>query len=304
MTAFSPGLVLGCIELLEMAVRRDLRLLGISTEFSKIGVMPASKVLDLAQTLRWIHAGSDGLAIVTVEGLRILALGGYEARVRRALLDYIDAVRPPWIQNATFGRAKVIAFAGNDIAQVFVEAGLAHGTDTEVVEFWDELAARARGQKGVRLNAIGRAGERLTIERETIRTGRKPKWVSIDSNADGYDVLSVAGPLDGRHLSIEVKATNLGLAGSFHLTANEWERAIASDLHAFHLWDMSSSCPNLAEITKIEVSAHVPVDHGRGRWESVEIPYEAFAPNFSPQVGIANLAELTTAYRSASAVAP
>lgn len=280
MTAFSPGLALACFELLEMAVRRDMRLAGIATEFSKIGVMPAGKVLDLAQTLNWIRSGDDGRAAVTVEGHRILSLPGYEGRVRRALLDYIDVVRPPWIQNATFGRAKVIAFAGNDIAQVFVEAGLAHGTEVEVVEFWDELAARARGQKGVRLNAIGRAGERLTIERETRRTGQKPKWVSIDSNADGYDVLSVAGPSDGRHLSIEVKATSVGLTGHFHLTANEWERALGSDLHAFHLWDTSSKFPALAVLAKEDIDPHVPADRGDGRWESTEIPFLAFAERF------------------------
>lgn len=280
MKAFSPGLALGCFELLEMAERRNMRLSGIATEFSKIGVMPASKVLDLAQTLNWIRAEDDGRAIVTVEGQRILSMPGYEGRVRRALLDYIDVVRPPWVQNATFGRLKVIAFAGNDIAQVFVEAGLAHGTETEVVEFWDELAARARGQKGLRLNSIGRAGERLTIEHETRRTGRKPRWVSIDSNADGYDVLSIAGPSDGRHLSIEVKATNIGLAGAFHLTANEWERAIVSDLHSFHLWDMSSKSPTLAVLAKENIDPHVPADRGNGRWESVEIPFLAFADKF------------------------
>lgn len=284
MTAFSPGLALGCFELLEMAVRRDMRFASIVSEFSKIGVMPASGVLNLAQTLNWIRAGEDGRATVTVEGHRILSLPGYEARVRRALLDYIDVVRPPWIQNATFGRAKVIAFAGSDIAQVFVEAGLAHSTEIEVVEFWDELAARARGQKGVRLNAIGRAGERLTIESETRRTGRKPRWISIDSNADGYDVLSVAGPADVRHMSIEVKATRIGLAGSFHLTANEWERAIVSDLHAFHLWELSSGCPALAVLSKDDVAPHVPADRGEGQWESVEIPFGAFSHMFAPQV--------------------
>jgi hypothetical protein len=87
----------------------------------------------------------------------------------------------------------------------------------------------------------------------------------IDSNADGYDVLSVAGPSDGRHLSIEVKATNVGLTGSFHLTANEWERAFFSDLHVFHLWNISSSCPTLAELSKDDVAPHVPVDCGEGQ---------------------------------------
>lgn len=283
MTGFSPGLALGCFELLEMAQRHDLRLASVAVEFSKIGVMPAMSVLDLAQTLNWVLAGEDGRAVVTVEGHRILSLSGYQARVRRALLDYIDVIRPPWVQNATFGRAKVIAFAGNDIAQVFVEAGLAHGTDREVVEFWDELAARARGQKGVRLNAVGREGERLTIKHETRRTGREPRWISIDSNADGYDVLSVSGPSDGRHLSIEVKATTIGYAGSFHLTANEWERAIVSDLHAFHLWDMSANAPSLAVLTKEDVDPHVPADRGDGRWESVEIPFGAFSDRFEAQ---------------------
>lgn len=286
MTGFSPGLALGCFELLEMAERRDLRLASVAVEFSKIGVMPAKSVLYLAQTLNWVRAGEDGRAVVTVEGSRILSLSGYEARVRRALLDYIDVVRPPWIQNATFGRNRVITFAGSDIAQVFVEAGLAYGTDKDVVDFWDELAARARGQKGVRLNAVGRAGERLTIELETRRTGRVPKWVSIDSNADGYDVLSIAGPADSRNLSIEVKATTVGAAGSFHLTANEWERALVSDLHAFHLWDMRAASPALAVLSKEDVDPHIPADRGNGRWESVEIPFGAFSGRFEVQAGL------------------
>lgn len=283
MTAFSPGLVLGCFDLLEMALRRNLVVARISMEFSKIGVMPSAKVVELAQNLNWLRTGDHGEAVVTVEGHRILSSGEYEARIRRALLDYIDIVRPPWIQNAVFGRAKVIAFAGSDIAQVFVEAGLANGTDRAVVEFWDDLAARARGQKGVRLNAIGREGERLSIEHEKERTGRDPKWVSIDSNADGYDVLSVVGSTDGRLLSIEVKATTIGLAGSFHLSVNEWERALVSNLHSFHLWDMSSGSPALAILSKDDVDPHVPVDRGEGRWESVEIPFGAFSGMFEPR---------------------
>lgn len=281
MSAFSPGLALGCFELLEMAVRRRLQFSRITSEFLKIGVMSSSKVLELAQALNWLRPDEEGLAVVTVEGERILSSGGYEGKVRQALLDYIDVVRPPWIQNATFGRAKVIAFAGSDVAQVFVEAGLAYGTDASVVEFWDELAARARGQKGVRLNRIGREGERLTIAYEKDRTGREPKWVSIDSNTDGYDILSISGPADSRLLSIEVKATTLGLAGSFHLTANEWERAIVSDLHAFHLWDMSLGDPALAVLSKDDVDPHVPADRGDGQWMSVEIPFEAFSNRFN-----------------------
>ena len=57
-----------------------------------------------------------------------------------------------------------MAFAGNGVAQVFVEAGLANGFDDDVVAFWDELAARARGLRDVKLSEFGREGEKLTIK--------------------------------------------------------------------------------------------------------------------------------------------
>ncbi|MGK2914720.1 MAG: DUF3883 domain-containing protein [Porticoccaceae bacterium] len=284
MTAFSPGLVQSCFELLEMAVRRKLPSAQISVEFSRIGVMPSARVVELAQILNWLQAGADGSAVVTIGGERVMSFGGYEGRIRQALLDYIDIVRPPWIQNATFGRARVLSFAGSDIAQVFVEAGLAHGFGDEIVAFWDEIAARARGQKGARLTGIGRAGERLTIAYERERTGREPKWISVESNEDGYDVLSVAGREDERLLSIEVKATTVGIGGGFHLTTNEWDRAVFNDIHAFHLWDISRPVPSLAVLSKVEVDPHVPANRGGGAWESVEISFGAFADQFSAQM--------------------
>jgi hypothetical protein len=91
----------------------------------------------------------------------------------------------PLIQNASFGRKKVIAFAGTQIGQVFVEASLADGDDDGVVAFWDAMAVMARGQKNDRLTAVGRQGERLTLAYEKMRTGREPKWIAIDNNEDG-----------------------------------------------------------------------------------------------------------------------
>ena len=148
-------------------------------------------------------------------------------------------------KNASFGRMKVIAFAGNQIGQVFVEAGLADGTDDDVVAFWDAMAARARGQKNHRLTAIGRQGERLTIDHEEGRTGRKPKWMAIDNNEDGYDVLSIVDTEDPRSLSIEVKSSTMGLSGVFHLSRNESDRAEETENHSFHLWDMHPNHPRV-----------------------------------------------------------
>lgn len=280
MIAFSPGIVQGCFDLLEIVDRMPLSFTQIIASFSRLGGLPAGTVVETAQALRWLAAGDGGLAVPTPAGSKILGLAGYEPRLRQALLDYIDNAHPPWLQNATFGRSRVLAFAGGGIAQVFVEAGLASGVERDVVSFWDTLAARARGQKNIHLTKIGREGERLTLAHEESRTGRKPRWVSIDCNEDGYDVLSILGPDDGTQLSIEVKTTQVGLDGYFHLTANEWDRAVDFGSHAFHLWDVSHAQPRLAVLAKADVETHVPANRGFGKWESAEIPFRAFAEKF------------------------
>ena len=201
--------------------------------------------------------------------------------LRQALLDHIEAAKPPWVQCATYGRSRVMAFAGSGVAQVMVEAGLANGYGDDIVAFWDELAARARGLRDASLSRIGREGERLTITHETARTGREPKWVAINNNSDGYDVLSIVGDGDSGSLSIEVKTTTQGLAGSFHLTRNEWEMAQERVCHVFHLWDVKSQPPRLAKGSVEAIAAHVPADSGAGTWESVVIPFSAFDYRFS-----------------------
>lgn len=281
MIAFSPGLAQGCFELLGIASRNALTIPQIHAAFAYLGSLPTAKVIAMAQGLGWLRASEEGIASITLSGARLIALAGYEPMLRQALLDYIDIERPPWLQNATFGRSRVIRFAGSELAQVFVEAGLAYGIDDEVVAFWDVMAALARGQKNSRLSEIGRQGERLSIAHEQARTGRKPKWVAVDNNEDGYDVLSIVEPDDARPLSIEVKASTMGLAGSLHLTRNEWERSQEVESHTFHLWAMKSNGDlALAVIVPIELKQHVPTDAGSGSWESVEIPFSVFHSYF------------------------
>jgi Domain of unknown function (DUF3883) len=281
MVRLSPGIAYGCFELLDITSRNSLTFPQIHASFAYLGSIPAEKITETAQALNWLRVDDKGIATITLSGQRLLAISGYEPMLRQALLDYIDIECPPWVQNATFGRSRVLSFASNEIVQLFAEAGLAHGISDEVVAFWDALAARARGQKSDRLTAIGRQGERLTITYEEARTGRKPKWVAVDSNEDGYDVLSVVASDDARHLSIEVKASTLGMAGSFHLTSHEWERSAEADNHAFHLWAIpANAISRLAVITPSQMQSHIPRNLGHGSWESVKIPFAAFKANF------------------------
>ena len=283
MIPFSPGVAQGCFELLGILSRSSLTLRQAVVSFSHLGSMRSSEIAVFAQETGWVRTSDDGLAVLTPQGLRLLSLVGYEPMLRQALLDHIDTAKPPWVQCATYGRSRVMSFAGSGVAQVMVEAGLANGYEDDVVSFWDDLAARARGLRDASLSRIGREGERLTIAYEEARTGRKPKWVAVNNNSDGYDVLSIIGDRDIRSLSIEVKTTMQGQAGSFYLTRNEWEMAQERTAHLFHLWDVKCAPPMLAKISVDDMSRHVPADSGSGTWESVAIPFAAFVQWFSTQ---------------------
>ncbi|MDO8074830.1 DUF3883 domain-containing protein [Janthinobacterium sp. SUN176] len=280
MLAFSPGLAQGCFELLEIVSRSSLTFPQIHASFAYFGSLPTAKIVATAQVIGWLRANDEGIASISPSGARLISLVGYQPMLRQALLDYIDTERPPWVQNATYGRSRVIRFAGRELAQVFVEAGLASSTDDEIVAFWDSMAALARGQKNGRLLEIGRLGERLSIAHELARTGRPPKWIAIDNNEDGYDVLSVVDSEDLRPLSIEVKTSTLGIAGSMHLTRNEWGRAQEVENHLFHVWSMKLNEPALAILTPEVLQGHIPLNAGQGSWEMVEVPLEAFRDRF------------------------
>jgi len=153
-------------------------------------------LLELIQALGWIRTNDSGIAVIAPFGDRLLGLPDGAPKLRRALLDYVEVVRPPWTMFALDGRKKTLGFAPIEFGQSMTEAYLAEGYDDEVIEFWDRLAAIARGQQDIRLSAIGRDGERLSLAYEKHRTGRDPIWRSIESNADGYDVMSVVSRED------------------------------------------------------------------------------------------------------------
>lgn len=283
MTALSPGILDSCFQMLELFAKTGMTVAGFSMSFPRVGVCRTEDVLEFALGVSWIQPGDSGMVELTASGRRILSIENHESRMKQSVLDFVEEFEPAWVQNATYGRRKVIDFVGSDVRQVLVEAGLATGHDRETVRFWDILAAQARGQKDVSLAEIGRRGESLTIVRESNRTGREPKWVSVDNNADGYDVLSIVAADNPAKLSIEVKATTMGPRGAFHVTRNEWERANEAPFHCFHLWMLrgeNDSESSLAVIEADQMKAHVPIDIGSGVWSLFEVRFSAFTGYF------------------------
>lgn len=277
----SPGLAQAGIALLELLQRRPMTAPELLSGLPKVGAMPASTALSLAETLGWLDITDAGLLQASAAGWKVQSAAGYEAALRCILLHYVEAHKPDWLQNATYGRSRVLSFCPIGVRQVFVEAGLAGQPTSEVVDFWDLLAGIARGLQKDRLLAIGREGERLTLAYEEARTGSKPHWTAIDSNQDGYDVLSVVSGDDRALLSIEVKTSRAGAGGALHLTRHEWEIAVERTEHVFHLWDLGVAPPRLATISMEVMAKHIPADAGAGGWEMVEVPFAAFKDLFS-----------------------
>lgn len=275
----SPSVAFGCVELLGIVSRNAVTPGGVLS--LSLGAVSPKDILDASLDLRWLATSENGLLAPTLRGERTLSAPDDLTRLRLLVLDHIDARIPPWLQLASAGRRELLLQAPAGIRQVLVEAGLAYGDDAETVSFWDTLAARARGMRNALLTETGRVGERLSIAHEKARTGRDPKWIALDSNADGYDVLSRVSSEDQRRLTIEVKASmQARLSGAFHLTRNEWSLAEESINHVFHLWDLGSDTPRLAVLTVEQLAAHVPVDRGDGGWESARISFASFAFSF------------------------
>ncbi len=276
----SPSVAFGCVELLGIVARNAVTAGGVQS--LALGPVSAQDVLKAAIDLSWVTLVPEtGLLAPTPKGARALAAPDDYVRLRILVLDYIDAANPPWVQLATAGRREVLLQAPKGLCQVLVDARLAYGDDQDTVTFWDTLAARARGMRNAALTETGRIGERLTLAYERHRTGREPKWVALDSNADGYDVLSRVSDADQRRLTIEVKASSQrALTGSFHVTRNEWNLAVESLNHTFHLWDVSGLPPRLAVLEIDQLEKHIPENQGSGSWESAMIPFASFAPSF------------------------
>ena len=223
---------------------------------------------------------------LTELGLRIA--DGYLSRMnvqitfREILEQYIHAMRPGWANRMPVGRRETFASLTKDEMYCFSEAGLASEIlNDSLVDWWDGIAAEFRTEREQALLCIGRRGERLTVKYERKRTGVSPKWISVDTNFAGYDILSVECLGSSVPRCIEVKTSERPPDSSeFCVSKNEWDVAVSqSDNYYFYLWLLTREV-QLAIISASEVAAHIATNQGRGQWMSVAIPYSAFSSRF------------------------
>jgi len=279
MRHLTPSVAFGCVELIGVIARNSptandldcLRILSVSGE----------DLLAFARYLRWVELRDTGHLALTADGTAASANGDPRAAIRSLLAAYIDIAQPVWVQTASAGRRELLSHAPPGVQQVFAESGMAYGYDDDIVAWWDSLATCARRVRDDALTEIGWQGERRSLEFERNRTGRDPKWTAVESNLEGYDILSTLSADDARRLTIEVKTSQQPPGSAwFFLSRNEWEHAVAALHHAFHLWTLNGDSPRLAVLSVDDVAPHLPTDCGGGAWQTVRVPFRAFESAF------------------------
>lgn len=201
---------------------------------------------------------------------------------RHCLFDLIITKHHGWARAITLGRAKFLRQLERDEQQCFRAALLTEDPpQSDSVQWWDALSGHMRRHNDQKRMDRAREAEWLTLQHEferlkTLGIHQQPKWIAIDDNTAGYDVLSYdpaeAGP---RNRLIEVKST-IASPLRFYVTRNEWEQALKfGEAYHFHIWDLAAQPPRLFERTASQVEPHIPEDQANGKWSTAEIPVGA-----------------------------
>ncbi len=190
---------------------------------------------------------------------------------------------PEWAKLMTLGRGRFIKRLSSedyrDIRSLFRQAKLLEDPpSSEDVAWWDNIQAHVRLQNDAEKLRRARVAEQLSIQYESTRLAKlglplEPRWMAIEDNTVGYDVLSYnPGQFGPLNKLIEVKSS-IASPLRFFLTRNEWEQANKfGKAYVFHVWDLQREPAVLYEKTVEQIAPHVPQDNKKGQWKTAVIP--------------------------------
>ena len=197
---------------------------------------------------------------------------------RAAIESHITHHNPLWVRFVTGGREHVLRAVEVNGTQCFRNAGLLDAPPSdETSKWWDELAAQVRRDREITLMDQARRAERLSLEFERARLRslgiqKEPRWVSIEDNSAGYDILSYdPGNIEPTNRLIEVKSSTHRPPRIF-ITRSEWEAAKTfGSSYVFQIWQLPDA--TLVQRTVAEMERHIPADNGLGWWTDVQITF-------------------------------
>lgn len=186
--------------------------------------------------------------------------------------------QPVWMKSMKSGRKRFADELSLDERSVFDAAGLmVDPPSREIVGWWDDISGYARFTGSLESMEQAREAELLTLQGERERLKRigiceEPKWLGLDDNFAGYDILTYEEGGTGLvNRLIEVKST-IASPPRFVVSRQEWRTAErAGEAYSFHIWDMQKKPPQLYVRSVAEVAPHIPKDKGDGRWSAAEV---------------------------------
>lgn len=189
----------------------------------------------------------------------------------RSCVENVVLGNPIWLKTITLGRQKFVQKLDRDAASCFRCARLLDDPPSdEVVDWWDRLQSMARRLADQARLEQGREAEKLSLLHEEMRLrslgiNKPPKWMSIEDNTVGYDILSYdPGPVEPVARLIEVKSYKGN--GRFFLSRGEWETARKfGSAYSFHVWDLTNKRLSLKSVAEVDRS--IPIDNPGGWWD-------------------------------------
>lgn len=247
-----------------------------------ISPVSVDTLMDLALTCHWIARDND-LFFLSKQGEVLVNTKDFCERAKIILSDYIFYVTPAWARRIPYGRQEAFIFMTKDEQACFYEAGLMdENPGAAVIGWWDQISNFLRRTEEDRKTEIGRKGEHLTILYEQKRTGKQPRWISLDSNLSGYDIISQQTQEDSSPLLIEVKSSEKSIAtADFFVSVNEWHTASNTEHYKFYLWCFYGGKEQLAIIKPRQLFHYIPTNNKSGEWQMVRIPFASFSEAFN-----------------------
>ncbi len=255
---------------------------GLKLLRSQLAENPSLNVQEAAIIIARVEADSASLDIEAAKAiLELLPEGTANDGAnffRGCIHGLLVKFQPVWARTIMRGRSLFYQSLNRDEKSLFRQTGiLDEPAPDDFVDWWDSLNRALRLIVDNAKMAQGRAAERLTLELERDRLlkhgiNEQPRWIGLDDNTKGYDVLSFEKSHSGLvNKLIEVKSTTASPL-RFRLTRNEWNQAEKyADAYIFHIWDMQKVPPILHVRTVEQVRPHVPKDNAKGKWKDAEI---------------------------------
>lgn len=196
---------------------------------------------------------------------------------RSMFLWSMRELQPPVLQLLLRGReAFVQALSAEAVQCLDICGAMAAVPEPATIQFLDTLAALARQQQNAANLQKGREAERLSWDLEMGRLremgcSQMPRWVALDDNAAGFDLLSWSDVACHQKRLIEVKACTARLP-HFHLSQNEIATGKRNPhCYILHIWGFPQC--RLLELAWPELEPFLPEDGARSRIENVSISW-------------------------------